>query len=145
MASGAVSTPPDSAGQHVLLHGWREQIISFLMFLVGIALCVAPWVGGDTLDAAKDIHRSEVGIAILVLLVAISRLSGHTGKWSDWTMLLAGAWLVASPWLLALQNTEVFDGAHVFDVAAGAVLLALAASSMFLRAVLHRAERRTRR
>ncbi|MEU1125049.1 SPW repeat protein [Streptomyces sp. NPDC005899] len=141
MATSAVSPPHGSAGRHVLLHGWREQIISGLMFLTGIALCVAPWVGGDYPDSAKDIHRSEVGIAILVLLVAITRLSGHIGRWSDWIILLSGAWLVASPWLLRLQNTEVFDGAHVFDVAAGTVLLVLAVASMLLRSVLRRKER----
>ncbi|MFI2780652.1 SPW repeat domain-containing protein [Streptomyces sp. ALB3] len=144
MATSAASPSPRSAGpasRNVLLHGWREQIVSGLMFLVGLALCVAPWVAGDEPDAAKDIHRSEVGIAILVLMVALARFSGHAGRWSDWVVLLSGAWLIASPWLLALQNTEVFDGAHVFDVAAGTVLLFLAAASMFLRVVLDHKER----
>ncbi|WP_173317189.1 SPW repeat protein [Streptomyces fulvorobeus] len=59
---------------------------------------------------------------------------------SDWTILISGAWLVASPWVLGLQNTEVCDGAHVFDVAAGAVLLVLGAVSMSLRVLLHRKE-----
>ncbi|MGW0792779.1 SPW repeat domain-containing protein [Streptomyces sp. NPDC002911] len=142
MATNAASLPPQSTDRNVLLHGWREQIISGLMFFAGIALGVAPWIGGDGPVAAKDIHRSEVGIAILVLMVALARLSGHVGKWSDWIILLSGAWLVASPWLVGLQDAAVFDGAQVFDVAAGAVLLALAAASMLLRIVLDRREER---
>ncbi|MFF9689811.1 SPW repeat protein [Streptomyces sp. NPDC014623] len=142
MAHNAASLPSRSANRIVLLHGWREQIISGLMFLAGIALCVAPWIVSESPDAAKDIHRSEVGIAMLVLLVALARLSGHAGKWSDRVIFLSGAWLVASPWLLGLQNTAVFDGAQVFDVVAGTVLLALAAASMLVRAVLDRKEKR---
>ncbi|HWU05318.1 MAG TPA: SPW repeat protein [Streptomyces sp.] len=142
MAGNAASPAPRWANRNVLLHGWREQIISTLMFFTGIALCVAPWVVSDSPDAAKDIHRSEVGIAMLVLLVALARLSGHAGRWSDRVILLSGAWLVASPWLLGLQDTAVFDGAQVFDVAAGAVLLALAAASMLVRAALDRTEKR---
>ncbi|MFD3658635.1 SPW repeat domain-containing protein [Streptomyces sp. 24-1644] len=140
MVAGATSTHPASTSRQVLMHGWREQIISGLMLVIGIALCVAPWVGGDGPDAAKDIHRNEIGVAILVLAVAIARLSRHVGTWSDMIMLLAGGWLVASPWLLGLRNTAVFDGAQVFDVAAGAVLIALAAASMALRALLRREE-----
>ncbi|WP_250286343.1 SPW repeat domain-containing protein [Streptomyces atroolivaceus] len=141
MATNAATPPPRQITRNVLLHGWREQILSGLMFLTGVALGVAPWIGGDLPSGAKDIHRSEVGIAIVVLLVAIARLSGHAGRWSDWIILLSGAWLVASPWLLGLQNAAVFDGAQVFDVAAGTVLLVLAAVSMLLRAMLDRKER----
>jgi hypothetical protein len=139
MAQSAAPHSVDGSG-HVLLHGWREQIISGLMLLTGIALCVAPWLGGDSPGAAKDIHRSEVGVAMLVLLVGIARLGGRVGRWSDWIILLCGAWLVASPWALSLQNTEVFDGAHVFDVAAGTVLLVLGAASAVMRVVLDRKE-----
>jgi hypothetical protein len=39
-----------------------------------------------------------------------------------------------------LKPPEVFDGSHVFHVAAGTVLIVLAAASMILRAVLYRKE-----
>lgn len=140
MAHSAAPSHHVNDGENVLLHGWREQIISGMMLLTGVALCVAPWLAGDAPSAAKDIHRSEVGVAMVVLVVAIARLSGRAGRWSDWVMLLSGAWLIASPWVLALQNTEVFDGAHVFDVAAGTVLLVLGAASAVMRMMLSRRE-----
>ncbi|MFF7550863.1 SPW repeat protein [Streptomyces canus] len=41
-------------------------------------------------------------------------------------VLAAGAWMIASPWALGLQKTEVFDGSQVTDVAVGTVLMVLA-------------------
>lgn len=141
--AGHVPSAPGHAPQDrqlILLHGWREQILSGLMMLTAIALCVAPWIGGDSPVDAKDAHRNELAVGMIMLFVAIARLSRHTGRWTDWTTLAAGAWLVAAPWVLSLQNTEVFDGSHVLHVAAGTVLIVLAAASMTLRAVLDRKE-----
>ena len=40
--------------------------------------------------------------------------------------------MIASPWVLSQQNTVVFDGTQVIDVAMGAVLVALAVVSLLL-------------
>ncbi|MGW0547552.1 SPW repeat domain-containing protein [Streptomyces sp. Wb2n-11] len=109
----------------------REQLLGLLMVLASIALFVAPWVVGYP-DSAKDIHRSELAVGLIVFFVALMRFKWHFGMWSDLVVLVAGAWLIASPWLLSLQNTVVFDGAQVFDVAAGIVLVVLAVASMLL-------------
>lgn len=77
---------------------------------------------------------------MVVLFVAMARFRWHLGRWADLVVLTAGAWLVASPWLLGLRNTVVFaDGAHVFDVAAGSVLIVLSVVSL----LLYRAAART--
>ncbi|MFD7233307.1 SPW repeat protein [Streptomyces sp. NPDC059881] len=39
------------------------------MLIVGIALFVAPWVVG-TPDSAKDAHRNELAVGLMVVLIA---------------------------------------------------------------------------
>ncbi|MET9801691.1 hypothetical protein [Streptomyces sp. NPDC006368] len=118
--------------RRILREGQRDQIISLLMLLTAIALFVAPWINGEP-DSAKDGHRNELGVGMIVLFVAMARFKWHLGRWSDLTVLAAGAWLVAAPWLLGLRDTVVFaDGSHVFHVAAGSVLIVLSIASLLL-------------
>ncbi|MFJ3160865.1 SPW repeat domain-containing protein [Streptomyces kanasensis] len=124
--------PSASAARRILREGQRDQIVSLLMGLVAIGLFVAPWVAGEP-DTAKDAHRNELAVGMVVVFLAMARLRWHLGRWSDLALLAAGAWLIGSPWLLALQDTVVFaDGAHVFDVAAGTVLVVLSVVSLAL-------------
>lgn len=127
--------------QLILLHGWREQIVTWLMMVTAIVLCFAPWIWGNAPDAAKDAHRNELAIGIIVLLVVLARFSRHAGPWSDWTVMAAGGWLVASPWILGLQKAETFNSAQqTINVAAGTVLIVLAVASLMLGAVLRKRE-----
>ncbi|MFJ8692465.1 SPW repeat protein [Streptomyces roseolilacinus] len=118
--------------RRVLREGQRDQLVSLLLVLTAVALFVAPWVNGEP-DSAKDAHRNELGVGMLVLFVAMARFKWHLGRWADLTVLAAGVWLVVSPWLLGLGDTVIFaDGAHVFHVAAGSVLIVLAVVSLLL-------------
>ncbi|MFF9867561.1 SPW repeat protein [Streptomyces sp. NPDC013953] len=116
----------------ILREGQRDQLISLLWVLTAVALFVAPWVTGEP-TTAKDAHRNELGVGMIVLFVAMARFKWHLGLWSDLTVLAAGVWLVVSPWLLGLRDTVMFaDGAHVFDVAAGSVLIVSSIASLLL-------------
>ncbi|MFV2119408.1 hypothetical protein ACE14D_13560 [Streptomyces sp. Act-28] len=127
-----VRGPMSPEVRQVLREGQRDQLVSLLLVLTAFALFVAPWVNGEP-DTAKDAHRNELGVGMIVLFVAMARLKWHLGRWADLTVLAAGAWLVASPWLLGLGDTRVFsDGAHVFHVAAGSVLIFLSVISLLL-------------
>ncbi len=118
--------------RRVLREGQRDQLISLLMVLTAISLFVAPWVTGLP-TSAKDAHRNELGVGMIVLFVAMARFRWHLGRWADLIVLAAGAWLVASPWLLGLQDTQVFTGgAPVFDMAVGSVLIVLSIASLLL-------------
>ncbi|CAL9596377.1 SPW repeat domain-containing protein [Streptomyces sp. enrichment culture] len=118
--------------RRALREGQRDQLVSLLLVLTAVALFVAPWVNGDPMTG-KDAHRNELGVGMIVLFIAMARFKWHLGRWADLTVLAAGAWLVASPWLLGLRDTVVFaDGAHVFHVAAGSVLIVLSVVSLLL-------------
>ncbi|GAA2964575.1 SPW repeat domain-containing protein [Streptomyces enissocaesilis] len=137
--SSRASVPPGTKSS--LRRDQREQLLGLLTVLVSIALFVAPWVVGLP-DSAKDIHRNELAVGLIVFFVALMRFKWHFGMWSDLVVLVAGAWLIASPWVLSLQNTVVFDGAQVFDVAAGIVLVVVAVASLLLLRASRRAEDR---
>lgn len=117
-----------------LMRAQRQQIIGLLMLLTAIVLFVAPWIVGYP-DTAKDAHRNELGVGMIVFFIALARFIRYPGKWPDLLVLAAGAWMIASPWVISLQNTEVFDGAQVIDVASGIVLVVLASLSLLLLAL----------
>ncbi|GGV78049.1 hypothetical protein GCM10010294_46610 [Streptomyces griseoloalbus] len=109
----------------------RQQIIGLLMIVSALLLIVAPWIAGYP-DTAKDAHRNELGVGVIVLLIAAARFIWYPGKWPDLVVLLAGAWMIAAPWALSTQKTAVFDGTQVMDVAVGVVLVVLAGISLLM-------------
>ncbi|MDQ0585719.1 SPW repeat domain-containing protein [Streptomyces rishiriensis] len=122
------SSPPDPIA---LQKAVRQEIITLLLALFSIALMVAPWIVGEA-DTAKDAHRNELGVAIVVFLIAITRFMRYPGARSDLLVLVAGAWLAASPYVLSLQKTAVFDGAQIVDMVIGGIYVLLALLSLLL-------------
>ncbi|MFG3007941.1 SPW repeat domain-containing protein [Streptomyces calvus] len=114
-----------------LMRAQRQQIIGLLLIVSALVLFVAPWIAGYP-DTAKDAHRNELGVGVIVLMIAMARFIWYPGKWPDLAVLLAGAWMVAAPWALSLQKTAVFDGTQVIDVAVGTVLMVLAGISLLM-------------
>ncbi|WP_193513663.1 SPW repeat domain-containing protein [Streptomyces griseoloalbus] len=117
--------------QQSLMGAQRQQIIGLLMIVSALLLIVAPWIAGYP-DTAKDAHRNELGVGVIVLLIAAARFIWYPGKWPDLVVLLAGAWMIAAPWALSTQKTAVFDGTQVMDVAVGVVLVVLAGISLLM-------------
>jgi len=115
----------------------RQQIIGLLMVISAAVLFIAPWIAGYP-DTAKDAHRNELAVGLVVLLLAMARFARYPGKVADLVVLIAGVWMIASPWVLDLQKTEVFDGTQVIDVAVGIVLMVSAALSLLLLALSER-------
>lgn len=123
--------PKKNPADLTLMRGQRQQIIGLLMLLSAVVLFVAPWIVGYP-DTAKDAHRNELGVGMVVCFTALGRFVRYPGKWPDLVVLAAGAWMIASPWVISMQNTEVFDGAQVIDVVVGVVLMVLAGLSLLL-------------
>jgi hypothetical protein len=102
------------------------------MALAGVALFVGPWVVGQP-DAAKDAHVNEYVVGMVVVFVAGHRLvtGDRRPLLGDVVVLVAGAWTIASPFVLGLGDTVVGE-ARVYDVTLGTVLVILAAISLAL-------------
>ncbi|MFD9139012.1 hypothetical protein ACFVZA_42910 [Streptomyces bottropensis] len=108
--------------RQILIRGQRQQIIGVLPVITALVLFMAPWIAGHP-ETAKDAHRNELGVGLIVMFLAMARFVWYPGKWPDLAVLTAGAWMIASPWALSQQNTVVFDGTQVIDVVIGIVLV----------------------
>ncbi|MFD3538386.1 hypothetical protein ACFWUQ_02650 [Streptomyces sp. NPDC058662] len=120
------SGPGRAASLHKAQH---DQLIGFLMLLVGLVLCVVPMAQQD---GAKDAQVNEAIIGTIVLFAAGHRVYRGAGLRSDLIVGAAGAWLVASPWLLALGKTSVYGGNKAYDIALGSALIVLSLIGAFL-------------
>jgi SPW repeat len=97
--------------------------------VVGIWLGVSPWVLGFSAEQAATWNALILGVAMLVY--SIVELSVPKA-WEEWAMLVAGIWLLVSPWVLGftVETRAAWDTAIVGVVAAVLAVWALAATRL---------------
>ncbi|MGW7102385.1 SPW repeat domain-containing protein [Streptomyces sp. NPDC054838] len=125
------------SGIKSLRRSQHDDILGLLMLLVALVLCVAPMA---LQDGPKDAQINEVIVGTIVLFAAGSRLYRGADMRSDVLILLCGAWLVASPFVLGLQKTAFAESNRVYDVVLGAALIVLALIGMALLRAAKRSE-----
>ncbi|MFF1560853.1 SPW repeat protein [Streptomyces sp. NPDC058279] len=125
------------SGGKSLRRSQHDDILGLLMLLVALVLCLAPMA---LQDGPKDAQINEVIVGTIVLFAAGSRLYRGADMRSDVIILLCGAWLVASPFVLGLQKTAFTDSNRVYDVVLGAALIVLALVGMALLRAAKRSE-----
>ena len=88
-------------------------------------LFLSPWLMGysDMGLAAKTAWISAIVVAILSLAATL-----HFREWEEWLNLLAGAWLVAAPWVLNFQRDG--DAVAAFT-ACGVIIVTIALSEIW--------------
>lgn len=92
--------------------------------VLGMVLFFSPWLFGLAAGAQWQ-TASTVGIFIAVLSVAAL---AAFAVWEEWLNLIAGLWLILSPWLLGFQDGD----AMIIDVAIGTIVALLAAFEVWL-------------
>jgi hypothetical protein len=92
--------------------------------VLGMVLFFSPWLFGLAAGAQWQ-TASTVGIFIGVLSVAAL---AAFAVWEEWLNLIAGLWLIVSPWLLGFQDGD----AMIIDVAIGTIVALLAAFEVWL-------------
>ncbi|MEW2417026.1 hypothetical protein AB0953_25300 [Streptomyces sp. NPDC046866] len=120
---------PREDHRQTMLKGLHDQIVGLLMLIVALVLCMVPMVQQD---GAKDAQVNEAIIGTVVLFAAASRLYRGSGMRSDLVVGIAGAWLVASPFLLDVQKTSIYASNRVLDIVLGSALVLLAAIGLLL-------------
>jgi hypothetical protein len=86
---------------------------------MGTILFFSPWL----LNLSIGTPRQTDAIAgLLSAVLSIAALTAFA-VWQEWLNLIAGLWLIASPWLLGFQDSD----AMTVRVVIGAVVAALAA------------------
>jgi hypothetical protein len=92
--------------------------------ILGMVLFFSPWLFNLSTGAQWQ-TASIVGIVIAVL--SIAALAAFA-EWEEWLNLIAGLWLIVSPWMLGFQDGD----AMTIDVAIGIAVAALAAFEIWL-------------
>jgi SPW repeat len=66
--------------------------------LLGSSLFFSPWLFGLSAGA-----QTTIGLFIAVL--AVAALAAFA-VWEEWLSLIAGLWLIGSPWLLGFEDSD---------------------------------------
>ena len=93
-------------------------------WILGIALCLSPWA--LMFDKDGTATQNAVVVGFLIILAEVVTLSAFE-VWEEWINVALGAWLVASPWVLAISNTA----AKIEFVVVGFLVVALALYEMW--------------
>ncbi|MFF5638792.1 hypothetical protein [Streptomyces sp. NPDC012825] len=117
---GTVPRVPDRS--HVLRQGAHDQILGLLMLVTSVVVLLFPMA---TQDGPKDAQVNELVVGLVVAFAASTRLYRGGGLWSDAVVGVAGAWLIASPFVLGAQNTAVHTADRMLCIVAGSVLVVL--------------------
>ncbi|OEJ35151.1 SPW repeat domain-containing protein [Streptomyces subrutilus] len=129
------AVPPPQA--HAFRQGIHDQLLGVVMFAASAALWIFPMA---THDGAKDAQVNEAMIGTLLMVVVGLRLYRGSSWRSDAIVGLAGLWMIASPFVLGLQNAAVDNGSRILDIAVGAVLTTAALISLLILRADRRAE-----
>jgi hypothetical protein len=102
----------------------RETILDIYNLALGAFLFVAPWLFSYAYEAARA--DDWVSSAIVVASSATALLA--FSEWEEWVSLIAGLWVLGSPWLLGFQHAR----AMAINVAVGLAIAFLSALELWL-------------
>jgi hypothetical protein len=105
---------------------WRkESTLDVVAALLGLLLFVSPWVSGFVGDSAANWNAWLCGTVIAVL--AITGLVSYA-EWQQWlSLVIVGAWVTVSPWVLGFSADPTAMRVHLIAgtlVAVGAAVRA---------------------
>lgn len=96
-----------------------KQWTDWTTWLLGIWLCLSPWV--LLFEFETPALRNAVVVGVLIILAELVELSIFRG-WEEWINVALGAWLIASAWLLGIATPS----ARTNFVIVGLLVVALA-------------------
>jgi SPW repeat len=102
----------------------RAKLCDIINLFLGTILFFSPWL--FSLPRGAHWQTSET-IGLFIEVLSIAALTAFA-VWEEWLNLIAGLWLIASPWLLGFQDSD----AMMIDVVIGTIVVALAAFEVWL-------------
>jgi SPW repeat-containing protein len=113
-------------GKEDVMNQWsNEKFCDVANLILGVALFFSPWIFEFAAGPQTD-NAWVSGIAIGIL--SIAALAAFA-VWEEWLNLVAGLWVIVSPWVLKFQGTT----AMTVHVVIGILVAALAAIELWLR------------
>jgi hypothetical protein len=96
-----------------------QQWEDWASWILGIWLMISPWALQFDLDEAPT--RNGVIVGLLIVFTEVLELSIFR-DWEEWINVVLGAWLLMSPWILAVSDRS----ATINFMLVGLLVLALA-------------------
>ncbi|RAG85557.1 hypothetical protein DN069_11530 [Streptacidiphilus pinicola] len=117
----------------------QRQAVGYLLLAIAVWLFVTIWVLDYPQTAlVQDAHLNEIMVGIVVFLNGLARLLRDPSRVSDGIVALAGAWLIAAPFVVGYTTSAEAGDAAVTDVVTGGVLILLALYSAFALRICER-------
>jgi SPW repeat len=95
------------------------KLCDVVNLFLGTILFFSPWLFSLSLGTPR---QTDAIAGLLIAVLSIAALTAFA-IWEEWLNLIAGLWLIASPWVLGFQDSD----AMTVHVVIGAVVAALAA------------------
>jgi SPW repeat len=112
---------------------WKnERVCDVLNLILGAFLFFTPWIFGFA--AGAETQNAMIS-GIIIAVLSIAALAAFM-EWEEWLNLVAGLWVLVSPWLLGFANTTAM-GVHVI---VGILVVVIAAVELWM---MHRPGRLT--
>lgn len=99
--------------------------LSGVNLLLGVWLVLAPFILGIT---SRNAYWNEIVIGIVILVLALYRMSAPSATWTGWVSLIAGLWLIASPYMFNPVESSAYTNAVISGIIA--VVLGLGAAAV---------------
>jgi len=124
-ATGDFPSSIAEEGENQMLKWRRESVLDIYNLLLGLFLLVTPWLLSDVNEGARvDAWGSGAAIVVVSFATLIA-----FADWEAWLVLLLGAWLVLSPWLIGFTHTRAMH----YSIGIGAAVAFLAALELWLK------------
>jgi hypothetical protein len=103
----------------IAMNTWRnEAAIDIINLVLGVVLLLSPWMFGFEPGAPT---QNAVIFGIVIAVLAIAGLVAFA-EWEEWLNLIAGLWVLVSPWVLGFQGSTTPTRVHLTIGIAVAVL-----------------------
>ena len=102
----------------------RAKLCDIVNFSLGTILFFSPWL--FSLSAGAPRQTASI-IGLLIAVLSIAALAAFA-VWEEWLNLVAGLWLIATPWLFSFEDSN----AVMIDVMIGIVVVVLATFEIWL-------------
>ena len=102
----------------------RAKLCDVVNLFLGTILFFSPWL--FSLSAGAPRQTASV-IGLLIAVLSIAALAAFA-VWEEWLNLVAGLWLIATPWLFSFEDSK----AITIEVLIGTAVAALAAFEVLL-------------
>jgi SPW repeat len=102
----------------------RETPLDIYNLVLGATLLASPWLFSYAREAARADDWASGATVIALSAAAVLAFA----QWEEWTSLMVGLWIAASPWVLGFQHGKAMP----INIAIGLLIAYMSALELWL-------------